>query len=106
MAKTKMVRCADCAYYPWAPGADPDLLPAQRCHPALPWQRWTTATRDMKRECSYFKPAKSGSSRAARKPEPKPEAEREAAKGSEAEGGEVTADDADAGAAGEAAPAD
>ena len=96
MAKTKTVRCADCAYYPWTPGAEPDLLPAHPCHPALPWQRWTAATRDMKRECPYFEPAKAVSAQADKKREAKPQAEAPVVEGDGAGGGGVTADDADA----------
>ena len=106
MAKAKTVRCADCAHYPWAPGADPELLPPHPCHPALPWQRWTAAARDMKRLCPYFQPARAAAARAEQDPEPERQPAAQAAKGGGSEGGEVTAHDADAGASGEAAPAD
>lgn len=49
-----VARCVDCRFYPWVPEAEPDLLPAHRCHPDLPMMRWTEETRDMKRDCEYF----------------------------------------------------
>jgi len=52
------VRCADCVHYPWVPTADPDLLPAHRCHPSLPMQMWTAATRDTERTCLHFEARK------------------------------------------------
>lgn len=63
-----MARCADCAHYPWVPGADPGMLPAHGCHPDLPWRRWTAESRDAERDCQYFEPRES-----VKQPEEKPE---------------------------------
>lgn len=51
------MRCKDCKWYPWAPGADPSMLPAHRCHPSLPFRRWTSASIEQERNCEFFKPS-------------------------------------------------
>lgn len=51
-----MGRCRDCAWFPWVPGADLSMLPAMRCHPALPARRWTNEAALAVHECPHFKP--------------------------------------------------
>lgn len=70
-----MARCVECAHYPWVPEADPGLLPAQPCHPDLPWQRWTAETRDMKRDCPYFEARDGVKAEAKEQPKEQPKAE-------------------------------
>jgi hypothetical protein len=53
-----VTRCVDCHFYPWVPEAEADLLPAHRCHPELPLQRWTEETKQMNRDCLYFRKRK------------------------------------------------
>lgn len=51
------MRCKDCKWYPWAPGADPSMLPAHRCHPSLPFKRWTAVSLEQERTCPFFEPS-------------------------------------------------
>ncbi|NPV44810.1 MAG: hypothetical protein HPY70_12685 [Firmicutes bacterium] len=50
------MRCKDCRWYPWVPEADPSMLPAHRCHPSLPFKRWTPYSAEQERHCSFFEP--------------------------------------------------
>jgi len=70
-----MARCVDCVHYPWVPEADPGLLPAQPCHPGLPWQRWTIETRDMERDCPYYAARDGVKAEAKERPKEQPKAE-------------------------------
>jgi len=63
------MRCIDCKWYPWVPEADPTMLPAHRCHPSLPFKRWTPYSAEQDRDCAFFVPVQ--------KVEMKPEAKEE-----------------------------
>jgi len=50
-----MVKCINCAWFPWVPGADFSNLPAQRCHPDLKMRRWTNDSVNTGHNCPHFK---------------------------------------------------
>lgn len=51
-----MVRCIDCAWFPWKPGVDPSYLPAVRCHPELRARRWPGDAALVEHECERYQP--------------------------------------------------
>lgn len=51
-----MPRCADCAWFPWKPGADVSNLPTMNCYPGSPRRRWTPEGVTAEHDCGYFKP--------------------------------------------------
>ncbi|ADD02645.1 hypothetical protein TthWC1_1555 [Thermoanaerobacter thermohydrosulfuricus WC1] len=50
------MRCIDCKWYPWVLESDPTMLPAHRCHPSLPFKRWTPYSVKQDWECPFFEP--------------------------------------------------
>lgn len=54
-----MARCADCAWFPWKPGADLSMLPTMRCHRELAARRWSRAGAEAKTGCPFYTSPKS-----------------------------------------------
>lgn len=50
-----MIKCIECAWYPWKPGTDISMMPVVRCHPEKPAKKWSAQAANIEHECSLFK---------------------------------------------------
>lgn len=50
-----MIKCIDCAWYPWKPGTDISMTPVIRCHPEKPAKKWTVEAANLEHDCALFK---------------------------------------------------